>query len=146
MITSSNSLCREWDAQSQWRWSNAHHASSRAVPRTNRTQTTANTHSHSATLRLPALAFVHGQRLKLVHDPRAHLHHPMPVPQQLSQIPILRTRYPDSRKTIFHHQLQQKFRILAVGLLLLDAPGLDLCWIADPQLDTELCQQPLEPA
>src|SRR6266481_3282921 len=35
-----------------------------------------------------------GQRLQLVHDPRAHLHHAMPVPQQLSEIPILRTRYP----------------------------------------------------
>jgi len=40
---------RERDAQSQWRWSTAHHASTRAVPRANRTRTTANTHIHSAT-------------------------------------------------------------------------------------------------
>jgi hypothetical protein len=32
-------------------------------------------------LRLPTLAFVHGQRLKLIHDPRTHLHQAMPVPQ-----------------------------------------------------------------
>src|SRR5260370_37626152 len=38
--------------------------------------------------------------MQLIHDPRAHLHQPMPVPQQLSQIPILRTRYPDLRKVI----------------------------------------------
>jgi hypothetical protein len=53
---------------------------------------------------LPAIALVHGQRLQLIHDPRAHLHQPMPVPQQLSQIPILRTRYPDLREVIFQHQ------------------------------------------
>jgi hypothetical protein len=29
------------------------------------------------------MALVHGQRLQLIHDPRAHLHQPMPVPQQL---------------------------------------------------------------
>ena len=33
----------------------------------------------------PALAFVHRQRLQLIHDPRTHLHQPMPVPQQLPQ-------------------------------------------------------------
>ena len=43
----------------------------------------------------------HRQRLQLIHDSRAHLHQPMPVPQQLSQIPILRTRYPDLREVIF---------------------------------------------
>ena len=32
----------------------------------------------------------------------------MTVPQQLPQIPILRTRHPDFRKAIFEHQLQQK--------------------------------------
>jgi hypothetical protein len=49
MITSSNSLCRERDAQSLARCSTAHHAWYRAVPRTNRTRTTANTHIRSAT-------------------------------------------------------------------------------------------------
>jgi len=49
MITSSNSLCRERDAQSLARCSTAHHASQRAVPRANRTRTTANTHIRSAT-------------------------------------------------------------------------------------------------
>jgi hypothetical protein len=31
---------------------------------------------------LPAIALIHGQRLQLIHDSRAHLHQPMPVPQQ----------------------------------------------------------------
>src|ERR1700704_449503 len=70
----------------------------------------------------------------------------MPVPKQLTHIAIFRTRYPDPRKAIFHHQLQQQLRILAIGLLLLDALRLDLCWIADPHLKTQLCQQSLEPA
>src|SRR5215472_4704320 len=70
----------------------------------------------------------------------------MAVPQQLPQIPVLRTRYPDPRKAIFQHELQQKSRILAVGLPLLNSLGLDLGRIADPQLETKLRQQPLEPA
>src|SRR5215469_7341485 len=70
----------------------------------------------------------------------------MPMPQQLPQIPILWTRYPDARKAIFQHELQQKSGILAVGFRLPDSLGLDLRRIADPQLETKLCQQPLEPA
>ena len=49
---------------------------------------------------LPSLTFVHRQSLQLIHDPRAHLHQPMPMPEQLPQIPILRTRYPDLGKVI----------------------------------------------
>jgi hypothetical protein len=64
----------------------------------------------------------------------------------LSQIPILRTGYPDPRKAIFPHEPKQELGILAVVLLLLDSPNLDLRWIADPYLETQLCQQPLEPA
>src|SRR5258707_6550728 len=70
----------------------------------------------------------------------------MPVPKQLSHIALFRTRYPDSRKTIFHHQLQPQLRVFAVSLLLLDASALDLRRIADPHFETQLCQQPLEPA
>lgn len=32
----------------------------------------------------------------------------MPVPEQLAEIAIFRTRHPDPRETIFQHQLQQK--------------------------------------
>jgi serine/threonine protein kinase len=49
MITSSNSLCRERDAPSCARRSTSRHVRFRAVPRANRTLTTANTHNHSAT-------------------------------------------------------------------------------------------------
>src|SRR5215510_12119884 len=70
----------------------------------------------------------------------------MPMPQQLSQIPILRTRYPDSRKAVFQQKLPQKSCILGVGLRLPDTLGFDLGWIADPQHEIKLCQQSLEPA
>jgi hypothetical protein len=42
----------------------------------------------------------------------------MPVPKQLSQIPILRIRYPDARKAILQKQPQQEAAVLAVGFLL----------------------------
>jgi hypothetical protein len=84
--------------------------------------------------------------MQLIHDPRAHLHQPMAVPKQLTQIAIFRTGYPDPRKAIFHHQLQQQLRIFAVGLLLLDAFRFYLGGIADPHLETQLGQQSLEPA
>src|SRR5215472_5924410 len=70
----------------------------------------------------------------------------MPVPQQLPQIPILRTRYPDLGEVIFPHQPEQESGILAVVLSFLHSLGLDLRWIADPQLETKFCQQSLEPA
>jgi len=46
------------------------------------------------------------------------------MPEQLPQIAILRTRYPDPREAIFSHQLQQEFSIFAVGLLLPYPPSL----------------------
>src|ERR1700686_2818076 len=49
MLVISDSLFRERDAQSSARRSTSHHVRYRAVPRTNRTLTTANTHIHSAT-------------------------------------------------------------------------------------------------
>ena len=49
MITNSNSLFRERDAHSSARRSTSRHVRYRAVPRTNRTLKTANTHNHSAT-------------------------------------------------------------------------------------------------
>jgi len=49
MITCSNSLCRECDAHSSAQVPTSHHVRYRAVPRTNRTLTTANTRNHSAT-------------------------------------------------------------------------------------------------
>jgi len=42
--------------------------------------------------------------VQLIHDARAHLHQPMPMPEQLSQITILGIGHPDSREAIFHHQ------------------------------------------
>src|SRR6202162_1233858 len=97
-------------------------------------------------LLLPSLAFIHRQRLQLIHNPRAHLHQPMPMPQQLSQVTILRTGYPDPRKIIFPQQSQQQSGVLPVGLLFAHAFSLNLGRIADPQFHTEFCQQPLEPA
>ena len=49
MISNSNSLCRERDAQSLGRRSTSRHFRYRAAPRTNRILPTLNSHSHSAT-------------------------------------------------------------------------------------------------
>jgi hypothetical protein len=68
----------------------------------------------SPQLFLAAQSFVQRHRLQLVHNPRARLHHPVPMPQQLPQISILRARYPDSRKAIFQQQSQYQLRILAI--------------------------------
>src|SRR5580692_5968323 len=94
---------------------------------------------------LAAQAFVQRHRLQLVHDPRARLHHAMPVPQQLPQIPILPARYPDLREAIFQHQLQNQLRILAIRLLLAYSLRPDLRCISDPQLEVELREQSLKP-
>jgi hypothetical protein len=64
----------------------------------------------------------------------------------VSQVTILRTRYPDPRKIIFPQQSQQQSGILPVGLLFAHAFALNLGRIADPQLHTEFRQQPLEPS
>jgi hypothetical protein len=64
----------------------------------------------------------------------------MPVPEQLSQITIFRTGYPDLRKAIFPQQLQHKSGVLAVGFLLPDSLGLNLRRISNPQLETQLCE------
>ncbi len=72
--------------------------------------------------------------MQLIHHPRAHLHQPMPMPQQLPQIPILCVRHPDPRKAVFHHQPQQQLRILAIGLLLAHSFGANLRRVPDPQL------------
>ena len=53
----------------------------------------------------------HLGRLQLVHDPRARLHHPVPMPQQLPQISILPARHPDLPKAIFEHQTQNQLRV-----------------------------------
>jgi hypothetical protein len=86
------------------------------------------------------MPLVHRHGLQLIHDSRAHLHQPMPMPKQLPQITILRTRYPDSRKAIFQQQLQHESGILPVGFLLPDSLGLNLRRISNPQLETQLCQ------
>src|SRR5580704_5497953 len=70
----------------------------------------------------------------------------MPMPQQLPQIPIFPTRYPDLGKTILHQQLQNMLRILPVRLLLaFPLPG-DLGGVPDPQLEVHLRHESLEPA
>ena len=68
------------------------------------------------------------------------------MPQQLPQIPVLWTRYPDPRKVVFAHQSEQKLCVFAVGLLLLHSLGFDFGGIADPKLETQFCQQPLKTA
>jgi hypothetical protein len=84
--------------------------------------------------------------MQLIHHWRAHLHHPMPMPQQLPQITILGVPHPDPRKAILQHQLQYELRVLPIGLLLAHSLAADLGGISDPQLKPQLLQQTLEPA
>src|SRR6185437_12643863 len=70
----------------------------------------------------------------------------MPMPQQLPQIAVLPTRYPDLRETIFQQQAQDQLRILSIRLLLAHAFGANLGCISDPQLKLQLADQALEPA
>src|SRR5579864_5966525 len=69
----------------------------------------------------------------------------MPMPQQLSQVAVLRIRHPDPRETVFDHQPQQQLRILPIGLLLAHPFGADLSRVPNPQFELQLAQQALEP-
>jgi hypothetical protein len=93
-----------------------------------------------------AQAFLQRDRLQLVHDPGARLHHAVTVPQQLPQIPVLPTRHPDLRETILQQQAQDQLRVLAIRLLLAYSLGADLRRVSDPQLKLQLRHQSFEPA
>jgi hypothetical protein len=70
----------------------------------------------------------------------------MPMPQQLPQIPILATRYPDFGKTILHQQLQNMPRILPIRFLLAYPLGANLAGVANSQFESQLRQQTFKPA
>ncbi len=70
----------------------------------------------------------------------------MPMPQQLPQIAVLPTRYPDLGETIFQQQAQNQLRILTICFLLAYSFGPDLGCVSDPQLKLQLGHQALEPA
>ncbi len=98
----------------------------------------------------PQLAFFlhpvtqrHGLQLILRTGPRLHLL--VAMHQQLPHVPHLQTRHPDPRKPVLPQQLQQMLRVPPVGLLLAHYRGPDLGGIAEPQLEAQLRQQPLEP-
>jgi hypothetical protein len=84
--------------------------------------------------------------MQLIHETRAHLDQPMPMPEQLPQVAIFCVRYPDPRKAIFHQQLQRQLRILTIGLLLAHSFRANLRCVPDPQLKLQLAQQTLKPA
>src|SRR6202022_1834607 len=77
---------------------------------------------------------------------RARLHHAVPVPQQLPQIAIPPTLYPDPWKVILQQQAQNVLCVLAIGLLLAFALPVDLGGVANPQFKVQFRQQSLEPA
>jgi hypothetical protein len=84
---------------------------------------------HRFSQRSPSLS---ATALQLVHDPGARLHHPVPVPQQLPQIAVFPTRYPDPRETIFQQQAQNQLRVLAIRLLFAYSLGSDLRRVSNP--------------
>jgi hypothetical protein len=121
-------------------------ASSPARPRSQRERFQLQPSALAPQLLIALQTFVQRYRLQLIHDSRARLHHAMPMPQQLPQIPVLPVRHPDLRKVILQHQLQNVLRILAIRLLLPPPPGTDLGLVADPQLKLQLGYEKLEPA
>src|SRR6266480_6742722 len=70
----------------------------------------------------PVLPLRSSPALQLIHYPRAHLHQPIAMPEQLPQLTIFRLM-PHARRVIFVQQLQQDLGILAVGLLPADSLG-----------------------
>src|SRR2546423_5841565 len=84
--------------------------------------------------------------MQLIHEARAHLDQPMPMPEQLPQVSIFCIRYPDPRKGISHQQLQQQWRILTIGLLLAHSFRANFRCVPDPQLKLQVPQQTLKPA
>src|SRR5215469_6248057 len=65
--------------------------------------------------------------------------------QQLPQVPLGNRRYPDLRKAIFYHQLQNQLRRSPVMLLLPPILPGDRSRIPDPQLVSTPRQQALKP-
>src|ERR1700690_3967862 len=121
-------------------------ASSPARPRSQRERFQLLPSALAPQLLLAVQTFVQRHRLQLIHDSRARLHHAMPMPQQLPQIPVLPVRHPDLRKVILQHQLQNMLRILAIRLLLPPPLRADLGRVADPQLKLQLGYETFEPA
>src|SRR5215472_2301895 len=67
------------------------------------------------------------------------------MPQQLSQIPLRRRRYPDPRKPVLQQQIENMQSISRVGLLPPHHGGANLGRISYPKLVSQLGQHPLEP-
>ncbi len=83
--------------------------------------------------------------LQSVLDPGANLHQLVTMNQQLTQIPLLGRRHPQSREAVLHQQLQNVARIAPVGLLPAHIAGPNLRRIPDPHLMAQPLQQFDEP-
>jgi len=94
---------------------------------------------------LSAHALVQRQVLQLVLHRGAHLHQLVPVQQQLPQIALRGRGYPNPRKTVLQHQLQQVGGVPGIGLLRAYRRGSNTGGIAHPQFVSPLRQQPFEP-
>src|SRR5436305_3891833 len=88
---------------------------------------------------LTAQSFVQCQGLQLIHDAGAYLHHAVPVPQQLPQIPVLPAWYPNLRKVILQHESQNQLCILSIGLLFEKLTDVNLAVIISLQHLLHLC-------
>jgi hypothetical protein len=63
-----------------------------------------------------------------------------------TQPPRVATLQTHDRRLVNLEPIGEQLRVLAVGLLLLDALGFDLRGIAHPHFETQLCRQAFEPA
>src|SRR2546422_8307214 len=88
---------------------------------------------------LTAQSFVQCQGLQLIHDAGAYLHHAVPVPQQLPQIPVLPAWYPNLRKVILQHRSEEhtselQSRLHLVCRLLLEKKKKNTCTTRTPTM------------
>ena len=79
--------------------------------------------------------------LQLVLHLPPHPYQLVAMQQQLPQIPLLRARHPDPRKSFLQQQLQQQLSISSVGLLFAYFQGSDLARISQPQLVPNLASR-----
>jgi hypothetical protein len=95
---------------------------------------------------LRLLTFVHRQRLQLIHDPRGHLHQPMPVPEQLPQITILQLGTHMLGKLFSSGSFRSSWASWRSVFCFTTSYALNLRSIPDPDLDTPVRPVTVQPA
>src|SRR6266478_1158289 len=83
--------------------------------------------------------------MELVAQRGAQAHKLVAVNEQLPEIAFARRGNPDFRKTSCEQQIENQRGVTLIGFLLAHLTGANPCGVPDPQLVTELREQPFEP-